>query len=140
MLDLRASSDVSAIFVRMWSSTASASSNNGRQAKRSRRLRSIPFCHIGRHLSSPAGRPVVHFSTDCVFNGRRGGYEERDPSDAADLYGRSKFLGEMADANALTLRTSMIGRELRGFRSLLDWFSVTTVGRFADIGSHRCPV
>lgn len=68
------------------------------------------------------GGRVIHFSTDCVFNGRKGNYRESDPSDADDLYGRSKFLGEVAAANALTLRTSIIGRELSRHRSLLDWF------------------
>jgi len=65
---------------------------------------------------------LIHFSTDCVFSGDRGSYTEEDESDARDLYGRSKFLGETALPNALTLRTSMIGRELAGHRSLLDWF------------------
>lgn len=65
---------------------------------------------------------VIHFSTDCVFNGRKGAYSEQDPSDAEDLYGRTKFLGETAAPNALTLRTSIIGRELVRHRSLLDWF------------------
>ena len=65
---------------------------------------------------------VIHFSTDCVFSGERGYYTEDDNSDARDLYGRSKFLGEVACANALTLRTSIIGRELTEHRSLLDWF------------------
>jgi len=64
---------------------------------------------------------VIHFSTDCVFNGERGSYSELDPSDAQDLYGKTKFLGEVAVVNALTLRTSIIGRELTQHRSLLDW-------------------
>lgn len=68
------------------------------------------------------GGRVVHFSTDCVFSGARGDYREDDVADATDLYGRSKLLGEVADENALTLRTSIIGRELRHHRSLLDWF------------------
>ena len=68
------------------------------------------------------GGRVIHFSTDCVFSGKRGGYTEQDDSDAEDLYGKSKFLGEVAAANALTLRTSIIGRELVEHRSLLDWF------------------
>jgi dTDP-4-dehydrorhamnose reductase len=68
------------------------------------------------------GGRVIHFSTDCVFSGRRGGYSETDASDAEDLYGRSKFLGEVATDNALTLRTSIIGRELSEFKSLLEWF------------------
>ena len=65
---------------------------------------------------------LIHFSTDCVFNGRRGGYREEDHSDAEDLYGKTKFLGEVTVDNAVTLRTSIIGRELTGHRSLLDWF------------------
>lgn len=69
------------------------------------------------------GGRLIHFSTDCVFSGERGGYTEEDQSDAHDLYGRSKFLGETPGAgNALTLRTSIIGRELVEHRSLLDWF------------------
>lgn len=52
---------------------------------------------------------VIHISTDCVFSGRRGGYRETDVSDAEDLYGKSKFIGELSGtAHALTLRTSMI--------------------------------
>jgi dTDP-4-dehydrorhamnose reductase len=65
---------------------------------------------------------LIHFSTDCVFSGRRGGYSELDISDAEDLYGRTKYLGEVATPNALTLRTSIIGRELKDHTSLLDWF------------------
>ena len=69
------------------------------------------------------GGRLVHFSTDCVFSGRKGNYNEDDPSDAEDLYGKSKYLGEVADRpDALTLRTSIIGRELSNFKSLLEWF------------------
>lgn len=72
---------------------------------------------------APWGGRLIHFSTDCVFSGRRGRYREDDPSDAEDLYGKSKFLGETPHtANALTLRTSIIGRELLHHTSLLDWF------------------
>ena len=72
---------------------------------------------------------LIHFSTDCVFSGRGGGYGEDDPSDATDLYGRSKFLGEVHAANALTLRTSIIGRELGHHGSLLEWFLAQQHGR-----------
>ena len=68
------------------------------------------------------GGRVIHFSTDCVFSGRHGSYTETSPSDSEDLYGKSKYLGEVAEENALTLRTSIIGRELANFRSLLEWF------------------
>jgi dTDP-4-dehydrorhamnose reductase len=68
------------------------------------------------------GGRVIHPSTDCVFDGKRGGYTEADDSSAEDLYGKSKFLGELHGDNGLTLRTSIIGRELVEHRSLLDWF------------------
>lgn len=68
------------------------------------------------------GGRVIHPSTDCVFDGKRGGYTEADDSSAEDLYGKSKFLGEVQCDNGLTLRTSIIGRELVEHRSLLDWF------------------
>lgn len=77
---------------------------------------------LARSVERWSGR-VIHFSTDCVFSGRKGQYSEDDPSDAEDLYGRSKSLGELRCANALTLRTSIVGRELSSSRSLLEWFS-----------------
>ncbi len=78
--------------------------------------------HRLAEMTAEWGGRLIHFSTDCVFSGRRGMYSEDDLSDAGDLYGRSKFLGEVAAPNAVTLRTSIIGRELSEHRSLLDWF------------------
>lgn len=68
------------------------------------------------------GGRLIHFSTDCVFSGHRGSYSEEDLSDAEDLYGKSKHLGELIRGNAVVLRTSIIGRELEHHASLLDWF------------------
>ena len=68
------------------------------------------------------GSKLVHFSTDCVFSGRRGNYRETDVSDAEDLYGRTKYLGETTGQHCLTLRTSIIGRELARKSGLLEWF------------------
>jgi dTDP-4-dehydrorhamnose reductase len=65
---------------------------------------------------------LINISTDCVFSGRRGMYSEEDVPDPVDLYGYSKLLGEVSQSGVLTLRTSMIGRELTSHRSLLDWF------------------
>ncbi len=65
---------------------------------------------------------LIHLSTDCVFSGKKGNYQESDPSDAEDLYGKSKYLGEVHADNCLTLRTSIIGRELSRRSSLLEWF------------------
>ena len=69
-----------------------------------------------------AGIRMIHMSTDCVFSGKKGRYVEADPSDADDLYGRSKFLGEVAYRHTLTLRTSIIGRELKTRHGLIEWF------------------
>lgn len=69
-----------------------------------------------------AGARLVHVSTDCVFSGRKGGYTEDDPSDAEDLYGKSKYLGEVSDSGCITLRTSIIGLELSRKKSLIEWF------------------
>ncbi len=65
---------------------------------------------------------LVGISTDCVFSGAGGNYVEADESDAADDYGRSKHLGEAIGKNCLTIRTSIIGRELDTAHSLIEWF------------------
>jgi dTDP-4-dehydrorhamnose reductase len=65
---------------------------------------------------------LIHISTDCVFTGATGKYVESDPSDATDLYGKTKFLGEVSERPALTLRTSIIGPELIRKSGLLEWF------------------
>jgi dTDP-4-dehydrorhamnose reductase len=65
---------------------------------------------------------LIQLSTDCVFSGTKGNYLESDPSDALDLYGRSKFIGEIRGKNTLTLRTSFVGHELRSANELLEWF------------------
>jgi dTDP-4-dehydrorhamnose reductase len=65
---------------------------------------------------------VVHISTDCVFSGKTGMYKDDSFADAEDIYGRTKYLGELSLDNCLTLRTSIIGRELSRHTSLLDWF------------------
>jgi dTDP-4-dehydrorhamnose reductase len=65
---------------------------------------------------------LIHYSTDCVFSGLKGNYTENDFPDADDLYGRSKLLGEVRDPGCLTLRTSLIGRELESSHGLIEWF------------------
>ena len=72
------------------------------------------------------GARLIHMSTDCIFSGKRGNYFETDSSDAEDLYGKTKFLGEVHESNCLTLRSSIIGRELARHTSLLDWFLAQT--------------
>jgi len=78
--------------------------------------------HRLARLCGLVGARFVHISTDCVFNGRKGSYLESDPSDAEDLYGRSKYLGEVAYPHSITLRTSIIGHELSSAHGLVGWF------------------
>ncbi|GHS82295.1 SDR family oxidoreductase [Pseudomonas kermanshahensis] len=79
--------------------------------------------HRLQKLAQLIGARLVHISTDCVYAGTQGQYVEADVSDAEDLYGKSKYIGEVHDsANAITLRTSIIGHELSGSKSLVDWF------------------
>lgn len=89
-------------------------------------LQAIPINSLLPHrlsrLCELSGARLVHMSTDCVFAGDRGGYRESDPSDAKDLYGRSKFLGETAYPHTITLRTSIIGHELQSAQGLVGWF------------------
>lgn len=74
-------------------------------------------------LCELAGARLIHVSTDCVFSGRKGLYREEDPSDAEDLYGKSKHIGELHDRpHAITLRTSIIGHEVGSNYALVDWF------------------
>jgi dTDP-4-dehydrorhamnose reductase len=68
------------------------------------------------------GVRLIQVSTDCVFSGRDGSYTEDHDPDPVDVYGRSKLLGEVEAPGALTLRTSMVGRELETTNGLLEWF------------------
>jgi dTDP-4-dehydrorhamnose reductase len=94
------------------------------------------FPHRVAALCAATGARFVHISTDCVFAGTKGRYTEDDVPDATDLYGRSKLLGEVG-APALTLRTSMIGRELSTSSGLVEWF-LANRGRTVDGYTRAC--
>ena len=81
------------------------------------------------------GYRTVLVSTDCVFSGHRGRYTIDDYPDAADLYGRSKALGEPANDRDVVLRTSIVGPELgQGGSGLLRWFmGQKTAGGWANV-------
>ena len=89
-------------------------------------LSAIPINTLLPHrlakICSSLGSRLVHISTDCVFSGEKGSYTESDFSDARDVYGKSKALGEINSPNAITLRTSIIGHELNSAYGLLEWF------------------
>lgn len=80
------------------------------------------FPHQLARLCRESGSRLIHVSTDCVFNGQKGNYSEKDASDATDLYGKTKFLGEVVYPHCVTLRTSIIGHELKGKYGLIEWF------------------
>ncbi len=85
--------------------------------------------HRLARLCAVASARLIHVSTDCVFSGSKGNYSESDFPDAYDLYGRSKFLGEVDYPNAITLRTSIIGHELRAIFSGLPTVELARVVR-----------
>lgn len=80
------------------------------------------FPHLAAGYCEEVGARFIHVSTDCVFSGGKGNYMEDDFPDANDLYGRTKYLGEVRSGNSVTLRTSIIGHELQGKLSLVEWF------------------
>jgi dTDP-4-dehydrorhamnose reductase len=78
--------------------------------------------HLLARACGARGIRLIHVSTDCVFDGVTGGYGESDVATATDLYGRTKALGEVTGPGCLTIRTSIIGRELSGASGLVEWF------------------
>lgn len=78
--------------------------------------------HRLAELCKLASARLIHVSTDCVFSGMKGSYKETDPADAQDVYGRSKYLGEVGGEGLVTLRTSTIGHEMLTKYGLLEWF------------------
>lgn len=79
--------------------------------------------HFLADLGNLTGFKLVHISTDCVFSGKTGAYQEDAFRDGDDTYARTKALGEVQDQRHLTLRTSIIGPELKlDGTGLLDWF------------------
>ena len=81
------------------------------------------FPHWLMGLADEIDSKVIHISTDCVFSGKKGGYVESDFRDADDVYGRGKALGELFSDKHLTLRTSIIGPEIKqNGEGLFHWF------------------
>jgi dTDP-4-dehydrorhamnose reductase len=86
-------------------------------------------------LATEFGEKLIHITTDCVYNGREGfPYHEESMKSPVDVYGLSKSLGE--PRNCLTIRTSIIGRELNGFTGLLEWFLQQTGKTITGFSEH----
>lgn len=81
------------------------------------------FPHLLERLSAEINAKLIHISTDCVFSGTKGSYSETDVRDADDIYGKSKGLGEVINKKDLTIRTSIVGPELKkNGEGLFHWF------------------
>lgn len=80
------------------------------------------FPHKLAEIAEEMNSRLITFSTDCVFDGKKGNYTENDTTNAYDVYGKSKNLGEVTEDNCLTIRMSIIGRELFTRKSLIEWF------------------
>jgi dTDP-4-dehydrorhamnose reductase len=92
--------------------------------------------HFLDNWTKSNNKRLIHFSTDCVFSGKTGFYNESSLTDAEDVYGRTKALGEVISPNSITLRGSMIGRELENKTELLEWFikqNETSVKGFTNV-------
>jgi dTDP-4-dehydrorhamnose reductase len=81
------------------------------------------FPHFLKNVADKVNAKLIHISTDCVFSGKEGNYKENSFRDADDIYGRSKALGEIDAPGHLTIRTSIIGPELKSNgEGLFNWF------------------
>lgn len=79
--------------------------------------------HYLAKIGTECGFKLIHISTDCVFSGKVGDYREDSFRDGDDNYARTKALGEVVNSKDLTIRTSIIGPELKeNGTGLLDWF------------------
>jgi len=87
------------------------------------------FPHQLAEVCKVNGSRVIHFSTDCVFSGSKGVYSLNDRPDADDYYGRTKLLGEIAYPHTITIRSSIVGRELGSKNGLFEWLISNRGGR-----------
>lgn len=79
--------------------------------------------HQLANISKVIDAKLIHISTDCVFSGLKGQYIEIDETDGKDIYAKTKILGEVIDSHNLTLRTSLIGKELKNNgEGIFSWF------------------
>jgi dTDP-4-dehydrorhamnose reductase len=93
------------------------------QAAKANPEKSIFINSLIPHFLSARCKRLIHISTDCVFNGSKGNYLENDTKDGYGLYAESKSLGEVTYSPHLTVRTSIIGPELKSNGTgLLHWF------------------
>ena len=81
------------------------------------------FPHYLKKIALRYNFKLIHISTDCVFSGTIGKYKENDKRDGFGTYAETKKFGEIIDDSNLTLRTSIVGPELKpDGEGLLNWF------------------
>jgi|LakMenE18May11ns_1017448.scaffolds.fasta_scaffold9798905_2 dTDP-4-dehydrorhamnose reductase len=77
------------------------------------------FPRVLANVSEKLKVKLIHPTTDCVYSGLKGSYNENDKYDVSDVYGMSKAMGE--PPNCTVIRTSIIGEEVNQRRSLVEW-------------------
>lgn len=92
------------------------------------------FAHRLETIANHRGAHFIHITTDCVFDGKSGNYNEQNEHTAQDIYGISKSLGE--PESATVIRTSIIGEELSGKKSLLEWVISNRGGEINGYMNH----
>lgn len=95
--------------------------DNAQETERATRINSL-FPYLLGKAAKQTNAKVIQIATDCVYSGAKGQYIESDLHDAIDVYGKTKSLGEAFLGNIIHARCSIIGPELKGHLSLLDWF------------------
>ena len=80
--------------------------------------------HRLARLADEISAKLIHISTDCVFSGNKDtDYIETDTKDGFGIYAKTKALGEVISEDHLTLRTSVVGPELKNDgEELFHWF------------------
>lgn len=86
------------------------------------------------NLCEQYGVKLIHPTTDCVYTGSKGDYNENDPYDVSDVYGMTKALGE--PSNCTVIRTSIIGEEVGQGRSLVEWVKGNKGGKTNGYLNH----
>ena len=92
------------------------------------------FPHKLQEIVEKSNSKLIHITTDCVFNGSKGLYDENDIHDEENLYGVSKSLGE--SENSCIIRTSIIGNDLYSKKSLLEWIISNKDGEINGYDNH----
>lgn len=95
--------------------------DDSQQVQRAIRINAL-FPHVLAQAAGKVGTKILQIATDCVFSGAKGHYVESDKHDALDVYGKTKSLGEARRRNVTNIRCSIIGPEIKGKLSLLEWF------------------